>query len=398
MHDSSSLPPAVVPPEPGTPAPDFTLADTAGNPVSLHDFRGSPVVLTFFGGDWDPARAEYLTRYNELLSPLLHVTMEGAWAHAAFENASSERVPVLSGADPTGEVAQRYGVAGRQAVFVIGDDGTVRWWTAAPSGAYPKIEAVRDALTALAEPAGEQMPVPPCEQQRRRARSAGSSAINRREFVATALAAAFVLALQPFGAPESRADDTPPAAPPQPKPATPGAIPVTLQINGQSHKLDLDPRVTLLDALREYVGLTGSKKGCDHGQCGACTVHVNGRRVVSCLTLAVMNQNVPITTIEGLAQGDKLHPMQEAFIKHDGFQCGYCTSGQIMSAVALLNEGHARTTDDVREQMSGNLCRCGAYPNIVAAIEEVRTGVALAPVPANTMIALERSGNDHAPV
>jgi xanthine dehydrogenase YagT iron-sulfur-binding subunit len=148
---------------------------------------------------------------------------------------------------------------------------------------------------------------------------------------------------------------------------------VNLKINGKSHALDVDPRVTLLDALRERLQLTGSKKGCDHGQCGACTVLVNGRRINSCLTLAVMHEGDEITTIEGLATDDELHPVQAAFVEHDAFQCGYCTPGQICSAVALLHEGHANTDEEIREWMSGNLCRCGAYPNILAAIKEAKT-------------------------
>lgn len=161
-------------------------------------------------------------------------------------------------------------------------------------------------------------------------------------------------------------------------PATPaggmaaGTVPVHLKINGQTHALELDPRVTLLDALRERLNLTGSKKGCDHGQCGACTVLVNGRRINSCLSFAVTHEGDEITTIEGLAQGEELHPVQTAFIEHDGFQCGYCTPGQICSAVALLQEGRAKTDGEIREWMSGNLCRCGAYPNIVAAIRDVQ--------------------------
>ncbi len=162
---------------------------------------------------------------------------------------------------------------------------------------------------------------------------------------------------------------------------------VTLRVNGTARALKIEPRVTLLDALREYIGLTGSKKGCDHGQCGACTVLVNGRRINSCLTLALMHEGDDITTIEGFAKGDELHPVQAAFIKHDGFQCGYCTPGQICSAVALLDEvaagtasavtadvrqtGGVELTDaEIRERMSGNICRCGAYPGIVAAIRE----------------------------
>ncbi len=145
---------------------------------------------------------------------------------------------------------------------------------------------------------------------------------------------------------------------------------VTLQVNGQAVTLEIEPRTTLLDALREYAGLAGTKKGCDMGSCGACTVHIDGRRVVSCLTLASRVQGKAITTIEGLAVNGALHPVQAAFLEHDGFQCGYCTPGQIMSAVALINEGHVGSPEDVREWMSGNICRCGAYPNIVAAIHD----------------------------
>ncbi|WP_044513137.1 (2Fe-2S)-binding protein [Hymenobacter sp. DG25B] len=150
-----------------------------------------------------------------------------------------------------------------------------------------------------------------------------------------------------------------------------GATEMKLKVNGTLRTLRLEPRVTLLDALRENMGLTGSKKGCDQGQCGACTVLVDGRRVNSCLTLAITTQGKDITTIEGLAKGEELHPMQAAFLKHDGFQCGYCTPGQICSAVACVQEGHTKTDAEIREWMSGNLCRCGAYPNIVAAIKEV---------------------------
>ncbi|WP_375498333.1 (2Fe-2S)-binding protein [uncultured Nostoc sp.] len=152
-------------------------------------------------------------------------------------------------------------------------------------------------------------------------------------------------------------------------------VSVTLQINDRLYTVKIEPRVTLLDLLRERLELTGSKKGCDHGQCGACTVLIDGRRVNSCLTLAVMQVGKTITTIEGLAQADELHPMQAAFIQNDAFQCGYCTSGQICSAIGLLSEGKADSDADIRELMSGNLCRCGAYPNIVAAIQSVAASV-----------------------
>ena len=151
-----------------------------------------------------------------------------------------------------------------------------------------------------------------------------------------------------------------------------GAVPLTLKVNGKEHRLNVDPRTTLLDCLRENLNMPGTKKGCDHGQCGACTVHINGRRVNSCLTLAVMHSMDAITTIEGIGQPGNLHPMQAAFIEHDGYQCGYCTSGQIMSAVALVKEPVGPTDEDVKQAMYGNICRCGAYPNIVAAVQYAR--------------------------
>jgi xanthine dehydrogenase YagT iron-sulfur-binding subunit len=156
----------------------------------------------------------------------------------------------------------------------------------------------------------------------------------------------------------------------------PGRSRVTLTVNGERREVELEPRVSLLDALREHLDLTGSKKGCDQGTCGACTVWVDGRRVLACLTLAVTCEGREVTTIEGLADGDELHPMQRAFVEHDAFQCGYCTSGQIMSAVKLLEEGNAATDEDIAEFMSGNICRCAAYPNIRAAIRQVRDATA----------------------
>ena len=155
-------------------------------------------------------------------------------------------------------------------------------------------------------------------------------------------------------------------------PPTEGAVSITLRINGNEHSLQIDPRATLLDCIRETAGFTGTKKGCDHGQCGACTVHVNGRRVNSCLTFAQMHEGDEITTIEGLGTPDTMHPLQASFVACDAYQCGYCTSGQIMSAAALLKEPCGPGDDDVKELMSGNICRCGAYPNIVAAIQRVR--------------------------
>ncbi|WP_246259203.1 MULTISPECIES: (2Fe-2S)-binding protein [Chelativorans] len=154
----------------------------------------------------------------------------------------------------------------------------------------------------------------------------------------------------------------------QPSPAAAQKTTLDLHVNGAVHPVSVENRATLLDALRDTIGLTGTKKGCDRGECGACTIHIDGRRVLSCLTLAVMTDGREITTIEGLAEGDQLHPVQTAFIEHDAFQCGFCTSGQIMSAVACIREGHAASDDEVREFMSGNICRCAAYPQIVAAV------------------------------
>jgi xanthine dehydrogenase YagT iron-sulfur-binding subunit len=152
----------------------------------------------------------------------------------------------------------------------------------------------------------------------------------------------------------------------------PGVMPVTLKVNGEMHRVQIDPRATVLDTLRETLHLTGTKKGCDHGQCGACTVHINGRRANSCLLFAAMQQNAEITTIEGLGSPERMHPVQAAFVEHDGYQCGYCTSGQIMSAAAMLHEPWGPSDKDVQEALSGNICRCGAYPNIVAAVQACR--------------------------
>jgi xanthine dehydrogenase YagT iron-sulfur-binding subunit len=201
--------------------------------------------------------------------------------------------------------------------------------------------------------------------------------VTRRTVVETGTTALLLTALPRAAVAAGSVDNTEPPPP---------SVSVTLQINGRSHLLPLDPRTTLLDALREHLALTGSKKGCDHGQCGACTVLIEGRRINSCLTLAVMHDGQSVTTIEGLAQGANLHPLQTAFVEHDGFQCGYCTSGQICSAIGMLAESRsgmpsyvtedltksvAELTDvEIRERMSGNICRCAAYPNIVAAIKQ----------------------------
>jgi xanthine dehydrogenase YagT iron-sulfur-binding subunit len=204
--------------------------------------------------------------------------------------------------------------------------------------------------------------------------SSSPTNLSRRAFLKTTggTAAAAIIAGCAVAQPEVIAGQSTPGAATQDGPEIQGAVPITLRINGQDHRLHVDPRTTLLDCLRETVELIGTKKGCDHGQCGACTVHVNGRRVNSCLSLALMHDGEEITTIEGLGTPDALHPMQAAFVACDGYQCGYCTSGQIMSAVALLREPCGPDDGAVKELMSGNICRCGAYQNIVAAIQQVR--------------------------
>lgn len=193
----------------------------------------------------------------------------------------------------------------------------------------------------------------------------------RREFLSTTGSTAAATLIAAYMPPGANASELPATSEPSGR-AIEGAVPITLRINGKDRELRVDPRTTLLDCIRESVLLTGTKKGCDHGQCGACTVHVNGRRVVSCLSLALMHDGEEVTTIEGLGTPEAMHPMQAAFLACDGYQCGYCTSGQIMSAVALLKEPCGPDDASVKELLSGNICRCGAYANIVAAVQQVR--------------------------
>ncbi|HEV7703700.1 MAG TPA: 2Fe-2S iron-sulfur cluster-binding protein [Gemmatimonadaceae bacterium] len=349
-------------PEIGDLAPDFEPYDDEARPFSLRNFRGSPVVLAFSSSHWDPAAREQVENYNRLIARLpglagarlLRIGANGPWRELGFADAQLS-IPVI--ADGGAELATRYGVYDEAAVFVIDAHGVVRWRHVA-GDPLP----TRDELAAALAPRADEV-------------ASSDGVWTRREFVATALAASFAIAFLPLTRRAELAAQSLSTA----KLTRADTMPVTLEVNGKTLTLQLEPRVTLLDALREYAGMTGSKKGCDHGQCGACTVHVEGRRVLSCLSFAVMQQGKPITTIEGLAQsvgatGDALHPMQEAFLSHDGFQCGYCTPGQIMSACAMVKEPWGREDGDVREAMSGNICRCGAYPNIVAAIQEVRRG------------------------
>jgi xanthine dehydrogenase YagT iron-sulfur-binding subunit len=279
---------------------------------SLSELQGQAVVLMFAPDDG------HLPLHLPAGFPVLD-----AGARAQEILFRGERVVVIRGDE---DAARAYEIRRRPAVVFIDSDGLVRWTSDAPAHR-------RDGLS-------------------------------RRDFIGAACAvwiAATLLGVETFAVEPAAARVN-------------GSLDVVLHVNGRSLRLTLDPRTTLLDALREHAGLTGAKKGCDHGQCGACTVHIAGRRVLSCLTLAAAAQGRPITTIEGLAEGERLHPMQQAFIQHDGFQCGYCTPGQIMSAVALLREPCGPSDEDVRENMSGNICRCGAYMGIVAAIQSQRGG------------------------
>jgi xanthine dehydrogenase YagT iron-sulfur-binding subunit len=298
----------------GERAPDFAFQDESTR-RSLAELRGTPVIVTFAAAE--PHRRQPMLQY---------VTIEG------------ERLVVV--APDTASVADRYGVRGLAAVFVVSSRGEIVW-------RFVRREAAAESI----EPSSP-------------------SGLSRRDFIAAVFAASIAATL---------AGNILEAASTSETAAAPGsAADIAFVVNGRQARLSLDPRVTLLDALRERMDLPGTKKGCDQGQCGACTVLLGGRRVKSCLTLAIMCEGSPVVTIEGLARGpggEELHPLQAAFIAEDAFQCGYCTSGQLMSAAGLLAEGHAHTDDEVRAEMSGNICRCGAYPNIVAAIQRARKEV-----------------------
>ena len=335
----------------GRAAPDFTTGIAGGRQISLAMLRGIAVLLAFFPDGWDPARPHLLASYNALLrhmpggGQVVSVSRDDCWCDLETDDGKQVRFALLADLDHDDDIAKRYGVAGQQALFLLDGDGVVRWRHVAADGAQPDIDALRFALD------------DPVDARQ----------VSRREFLIATFALSIALTVAPRLA---RAAEPPPGAT-RARPA-PGEQSISLDVNGRQVQVNVEPRVSLLDALRERMGLMGTKKGCDHGQCGACTVHVDGRRVNACLMLALQAQGSRITTIEGLASGAALHPVQAAFIKHDGFQCGYCTSGQIMSAVACIKEGHAGSRQEIIEWMSGNICRCGAYPGICAAIEDAR--------------------------
>ena len=329
-------------------APDFAFSDGS----RAEEWRGQPLIIAFAPDEWNPARAQQNELWQELAAQF------GARVVTAATDSTTEAWHAF---DCNGDVADLFGVRGQRAVFVIDEIGQIFWSWSSPNEAV----APGEVLAALEKLQSERP----------------KSGLSRRSFLAATFAASALLALGTRGA---RALDAKARNANQLTPLAPNVtnsksfptydktdtIAVQLRVNGQMRALQIEPRVALLDALRENLGLTGSKKGCDHGQCGACTVHVDGERQLSCLMLAVMAQGREITTIEGLARGDALHPMQMAFVQNDAFQCGYCTPGQIMSAVALQKEGGDGSDAEIREGMSGNLCRCAAYPNIVAAIRE----------------------------
>ena len=315
------------------------------------------VVALFAGGDEafaDESEREAIRADLRALGAVL-VALSQRWL---WVFRPEEERQVLEPAPPSadGAVFAGFGVDGADrsgllGLFVVDAQGTLRF--AHRTGADERL-----TLASAVEAASRATLLPPH----------GRAGASRREFLLLGLLAGFAVAV---------ADGCRPASPVREVGSIPrDEVDLTLQINGQAHRLRVEPRVSLLDALRENLGLTGTKKGCDHGQCGACTVLIDGRRVLSCLTLAAAADDAKITTIEGLGTPEALHPMQAAFVAEDALQCGYCTPGQIMSAVGLVAEGHARDDDDIRESMSGNICRCGAYPNIVTAIRRAQKEMA----------------------
>jgi xanthine dehydrogenase YagT iron-sulfur-binding subunit len=327
--------------------------------------RGEPRVLAFVReGSFErdtaaapEAVAAIRAQLRGLGAELVVLSRAGIW----WMRADDPIEPAEGDVDLAAAAAAEFGVAqDEDAVFVIDGRGVVRFMHRPAQRTRPICVALAEALSI----AGQALHAREAHGVKERL------LFTRREWSVTCLVVGCATAFLAACKEQARRPAEKRAEPPADE--VPPDVDVTLTVNGKRHTLKLDPRASLLDTLRERLGLTGTKKGCDAGQCGACTVLLGGKRITSCLTLAVMAQGREVTTIEGLARGNELHPMQQAFVDNDGLQCGYCTPGQIMSAVALLGEGHAVTDAEVREQMSGNICRCGAYPNIVAAIQAAR--------------------------
>ncbi|HWA74081.1 MAG TPA: 2Fe-2S iron-sulfur cluster-binding protein [Polyangiaceae bacterium] len=332
---------------------------------ALAGFRGQTVVLGF-ASSWAEAQPEKLPRLRAELrglgAALFLISPHEAYAFSADDElelrmgSSEEDHQKLRWLMAAHGVEEQALAAGETVLVVVDGSGVTRW-----SQTSPTLEDPLGTLLAATSRAGAQLRAAPPNN---------NISLSRRELLVASLTVALAASLAACRRPDER------KAKELTQPAAKGTHEreVTLKINGKTHTLKLEPRVSLLDTLRERLSLTGTKKGCDHGQCGACTVLVSGERVNACLLLSVMVEGAEITTIEGLADGNTLHPMQAAFVAEDGLQCGYCTPGQIVSAVALLKENRARTDAEVREHMSGNICRCGAYPNIVRAIQKARGG------------------------
>jgi xanthine dehydrogenase YagT iron-sulfur-binding subunit len=335
-----------------------TLAN--GRTLSLTAADGEPLVLALFARRGGLSRAEGVqgrlrAELRGLGAALVLISGDGIWcfraddeleilATAGDDVADAELAKVFAAHELR---AASGGEDGESAIYIVDHERRVRF---AKRGVRPDLDDLACALSSGARAFYSASP---------------SWRLSRRDLLISSLVASFALALVD-GCAKAPSPSAPTVAPGR---EAAEEIEVILDVNGVPHPMRLDPRVTLLDALRERLGFTGTKKGCDQGQCGACTVLVDGRRINSCLTLAVMADAKKIVTIEGLEQGDRLHPVQEAFVKEDAFQCGFCTPGQIMSAVGLLREKRGTSPAEIREQMSGNICRCGAYPNIVTAIQ-----------------------------
>jgi xanthine dehydrogenase YagT iron-sulfur-binding subunit len=340
----------------------FSLSLGEGRVLGLRDFDGLPVVLVLLAAagrleDSEASLGRIRAELRGLGAVMVVISPDGVWCFRPDDELEWMGRPAGFGEGELVTTFHRYGLAlgsgekggASSGLYIIDHAGRIQFETRADIG--PDLAVLARALAASTHALHAPRPW----------------TVSRRDLLITSLvtgfAAAFLDGCERSGAPPPVSAGPPPVAGTE--------IDVSLDVNGKLHPLRLEPRVTLLDALRERLQLTGTKKGCDQGQCGACTVLVNGRRINACLTLAVMVEGAKVVTIEGLAEGESLHPMQQAFIAEDAFQCGFCTPGQIMSAVGLLREKRAPSTAEIREHMSGNICRCGAYPNIVAAIDRV---------------------------